>query len=56
MIGKRSGQQENRWKYTGSLLVNQGENSRGGITGKSRNRRSFMGLVLRDVYTPNEIK
>ena len=23
MIGKRSGQQENRWKYSGRLLVNQ---------------------------------
>ena len=56
MIGKRSGQRENRWKYSGRLLVNQGENSGGGVTGKSRNRRSLMGLVLRDIYTPNEIK
>ena len=38
MIGKRSGQQENRWKYSGRLLVNQVENSRGGVTGQHGNR------------------
>ena len=32
IIGKRSGQQENRWKYSGKLLVDQGENSGGRVT------------------------
>ena len=56
LIVKRTEQRECRWKHLVSLLVNQGQNSRGGVTGQRRNRGSLMFLVLRDIYTPNEIK
>ena len=56
LIVKRTEQRESRWKYLVSLLVNQGQNRGGGVTVQHRNRRSLMFLVLRDIYTPNEIK
>ena len=52
LIDQRSEQRENRWKFLVSLLVNQGD----GVQGSCTNRRSFMFLVLRDIYTPNKIK
>ena len=36
-------------------IVNQGENSRGGVSGQNGNRDHQLGQFYRDIYTPNEI-